>query len=254
MQGEGKFVKDVVRTHQKIKILENDPVFAALTKQQKIDIKFGKLMRVYRKHRGLTQKELAPKIGVSFSTLKLIEKGKSTVQGKNKLIDLISREIGWSRDGIDKLLGINSKSRSTSQLGLEEAKQDFANALLASESYLEFFLAVFRIAQSFNVPFKKKNDRQIDEALDEVLIMSSFDNLRKAGYSTFFLDLIYQSNKKRSQKRSAARQFFNSQMAKNFSKVDWKIILMRETDLTVLQEIYNILLELYEEDKIKLKI
>jgi len=254
MQGEDKFVKDIIRTHKEFKILEKDPVFASLPEQQKADVKFGRMMQVYRKNRGLKQKQLAPKIGVSVSTLKLIEKGKSTVQGKEKLISLISREIDWSRYTIDKLLGINSKPKSASQLGLEEAKEDFAHALIDSESYLEFFLAAFRIAQNFNVPFKKKTDREIDEALDEVLIMSSFDNLRRVKYSTFFLDLIYKSNKKKSQKRSAARQFFNSQMAKDFSKLDWKIILKRETDLAVLQEIYNILLELYEEDKIKLQI
>jgi transcriptional regulator with XRE-family HTH domain len=250
MQGEDKFVKDIIKTHKEFKILEKTPVFASLPRQQKIDIKFGKLMRVYRKHKGLTQKQLAPKIGISFSTVKLIEKGESTVQGKDKLIDLISREIGWSRLGIDKLIGTNSKPKTASQLGLEEAKEDFANALLDAESYLEFFLAVFRIAQSFNVPFKKKTDRDIDKTLDEVLVMSAFDNLRKVKYATFFLDLIYQSNNKKSQKRNVARQFFNSQMAKNFSKVDWKIILMRETDLTVLEEIYGVLLELYEEGRI----
>lgn len=108
---------------------------------------------------------------------------------------------------------------------------------------------MFRIAESYKAGFSKQSDYEIERALDDVSLMASINRLQHSDYAAFFLEQIYKLGNDE-QKRRSAKDFFTSELAKNFTSEDWQDIF-KGKDLKMLNTMYNVLLKLWEDGKFK---
>jgi len=227
---------------------KNNAFAPGLTNEERVDRIFGTDMSLRRNDMNLTQEELSVALGKSVSAVKKIEKGKLTVRGKEELVDKICRELKWTRASIYRQLGMREVSIPKA-ITLTQAKEVFAHALQNSADYLNYFIKVFRIAQLYKVSFRKKTDKDFDQQLDEVSLLGKIDELRQVKYVKFFLNLIYDSDHKKSEKRKIAEEFFRSKPVRTLTAEDWKIVFAR-TERSVLKSMYDILLEMNENGKL----
>ena len=91
-------------------------------------------------------------------------------------------------------------------------------------AYLEFFIAVFRIAQSYKVSYKVIGDAEIDQKLTDLDAVRRMKNFEQGQYAEFGLELMSESAGAGARKR-IAREFLESRLIKSLSRKDWKDIL-----------------------------
>jgi len=217
--------------------------------QKKSDKALGVRLRKILKRQDITQPEMAKRLEIKFDRFKKILSGEISVRKNKNLIGKIAREFGINEKSIFRNLGMPVNNVCPPKLTtITEAKEEFAKALLESDNYLDFFIAVFMIAQNYNVSYKVTGDAESEQKLNDLDAVRRLKNFEQGQYAEFALELMSEYAGAGARKK-IARKFLESKLIRSLSRKDWKDIL-RNADPSMLRVWFEVLDEMEGDRKI----